>query len=150
MNDKPLKKKSTAPEKVVKKNAARKVTAKKAVAKKTTASKLGKVTKKTAAVSGKRKKTVAKASPKAPTTTIIAKIDVGFGNQLFIRGDGANLNWDQGMAMDNITRDEWRLSSSEIREDIQCKFLINDRLWSSGENLTLKAGEKLFFEPKFS
>ncbi len=150
MNDKPLKKKSTTSKKVVKKPAAKKTAAKKAVTKKTATSKPRKVATKTAAVPSKMIKAVAKPSSKSPVTTVIAKVNVGFGNQLFIRGDGSNLNWDQGIEMDNVTPDEWKLSSSEIQEDIQCKFLINDRVWSTGENIILKAGEKLVFEPKFS
>ncbi len=151
MNDKSLKNKTTtAPKKTVKKTATRKATAKKTVARKTVASKPRATTKKTAPASAKRKKTVKTAPAKMPITTIIAKIDVGYGNQLFIRGNGANLNWDHGIAMDNVTRNEWSLSSSEIRDDIECKLLINDRVWSAGENLTLKAGKKLVVEPKFS
>jgi hypothetical protein len=38
------------------------------------------------------------AKPKAPAVTITAKIDVGFGNALFIRGSGAGLSWSKGNA----------------------------------------------------
>ena len=136
MNNKSLKNKSTtAPKKALKKTA----TVKKTVARKP-------APRKPRASTGK----TAPKKAQAPITTVIAKIDVGFGNQLFIRGNGAHLTWDRGIAMDNITNDEWKLSSSEIRDDFECKFLINDRIWSAGENLTLKAGKQLVVEPKFS
>ena len=134
MNNKSLKnKKTTAPKKAVKK------TVKKTAARKTAPRKPRTSTRKTAL---KR--------AQASITTVIAKIDVGFGNQLFIRGSGANLNWDRGIAMDNTNSDEWKLTSSEFGNDFECKFLINDRIWSAGENLTLKAGKQLVVEPKFS
>jgi hypothetical protein len=31
-----------------------------------------------------------------PVTTIEAKIDVGFGNNLFVRGEGPGLSWEKG------------------------------------------------------
>src|SRR3954466_1312984 len=34
-----------------------------------------------------------------PVTTIQAKVDVGFGNTLTIRGQGQGLSWDQGQPM---------------------------------------------------
>ncbi len=150
MNKKPLKHEPTATKKVVKKTAAKKSASKKTVAKKSAAAKPVKVAKKTAKVSRTRKKVVAKTVKAAPATTIVAKIDVGFGNQLFIRGNGADLNWDRGIELDNTAPNEWRLTSGEIQDDIECKFLINDRVWSSGDNLTLKAGGELVFEPTFS
>src|SRR5690606_12500637 len=36
----------------------------------------------------------------AKDTVIVAKIDVGFGNALYLRGDGPGLSWSKGVPMD--------------------------------------------------
>ena len=152
MNKKSLKHESTTPKKVVKKTAVKKVAAKRTVSRKTAANKPGEAVKKAAPAASTRKKAVAAAPAKTTTTTttVIAKIDVGYGNRLFIRGNGPDLNWDRGLEMENITHNEWSITANEIQEDIEVKFLINDRVWSLGDNLVLQAGEKLVFEPNFS
>src|SRR6476659_4110224 len=41
-------------------------------------------------------------------TVIEARFDAGFGNGLFIRGEGADLSWDKGQPMVNVDQDVWR------------------------------------------
>src|SRR6266513_3145258 len=60
------------------------------------------------------------------TTTIAAKIDIGFGNALYIRGEGPGLSWDRGVRMDCVTNDEWQLSLPESARPVTFKLLIND------------------------
>jgi hypothetical protein len=67
---------------------------------------------------------------------IIANVDVGFGNRLYIRGDGCGLSWDRGVEMQSIDDDHWSWASPRYGER-QCfdfKLLINDETWSAGEN----------------
>ena len=80
----------------------------------------------------------------------VMKCDIGFGNTLFIRGEGAkNLSWDKGLA---LTFDEkehaWCFHTSGNRP-IEFKVLINDSHWSEGENFVLSPGAKQTFEPIF-
>src|ERR1019366_3375560 len=47
------------------------------------------------------------AKPKAAGVTITAKVDVGFGNTLFLRGNGAGLNWSKGTPLACVSSDTW-------------------------------------------
>ena len=131
----PAKKKTAAKKKTV----AKKATAKKAPAKKKVARK--QVT---------AKKGVAKKTKKAThPTTIIARVDIGFGNELYLRGEGGGLSWDRGVLMDCKDADEWNWTTDQASTGIVFKFLINDELWSLGEDLTVPAGGSSVTTPRF-
>lgn len=122
----------------VKKAAVRKTAAKKAPAKK--------AAKKTA------RKTVRKTANLAPEpviTTIIAKIDAGFGNALFIRGSSSGLTWDQGLPMENRESDEWVWQSNAVTSELEFKVLLNDQVWAVGPNGVVFPGATVVFEPAF-
>jgi hypothetical protein len=146
--------------KAVKKAAATKAPAKKVAAKKTGATK--KVArKKSAAKKVAPKKTVragvgsptpvaaSPASSAASDTVVVAKCDLGFGNELYVRGQGPGLSWDRGTLMKNAGPDEWVWKTSETGSDFEIKFLTNDVNWSAGENFKVKAGTKAVFVPAF-
>ena len=132
---------------MAKKTSTKKVVAKKAPAKKTTAAKKVSTPKKVATKKAPVKKSVA---PKqtAAQARIIARVDVGFGNTLYVRGEGAGLSWKKGTALTNVTPYEWALSSSK-KGKVIFKFLINDELWAEGENITLQAGRESISSPTF-
>jgi hypothetical protein len=99
-----------------------------------------------------KKATVKKAAaPKAKAvTTIIAKVDIGFGNLLYLRGEGAGLSWDQGIPLDCVNSDEWTWKTSEApASGLVFKLLINDEIWSQGEDLTVEAGGTSISAPAF-
>lgn len=125
------------PEKTTSKKAVKKVAVKKAV-KKVAAKKVAKKvsTKKATAV-------------KTPTTHIMAHVDVGFGNTLYIRGEGAGLSWEKGIALQNLTPYEWAFTCTPAKGSVTFKFLINDTIWAEGENLTVAVGEKSISSPTF-
>ena len=125
-----------------KKAATKKAPAKKAATKKAPAKKAATKKKATSAV----KRTPAKQT--AAQTRIIARVDVGFGNALYVRGEGAGLSWNKGTALANVTPYEWTLSCSN-KGTVIFKFLINDELWAEGENITLQAGRKSISSPTF-
>jgi len=83
-------------------------------------------------------------------TTITARIDVGFGNALYVRGEGAGLSWDQGRAMECIADDLWRIVLAESARAYTFKFLINDTTWSSGPDFTAACGTSVTLLPEFS
>jgi hypothetical protein len=93
--------------------------------------------------------TVKPVASKPVTTTITAKIDIGFGNILFVRGEGAGLSWDQGIPMTNVGRDAWQLALGESSRPLAFKFLINDVTWSTGADFTLAPGSTGTFTPTF-
>ena len=133
---------ATQPRKsAVKKTAAKAV--KKAVVKKKAAKK--------AARKVPARKAAKKAAPsrKKETTTVIARIDAGFGNGVYLRGSGAGLSWDEGVPMENTGSDEWVWRSDEVGAELEFKVLINDQQWSVGPNGVVFPGATVVFEPTF-
>ena len=118
--------------KAVKKVAAKKVVAKKAPAKKDSALKAKIPTK------------------KALKTSIIARVDVGFGNQLYVRGAGAGLSWEKGLQLENVSAYEWAFATTKAKSDVVCKFLINDELWAEGDNIIVAKGATSISSPVFT
>jgi hypothetical protein len=155
--------KKVAAKKAVKKVAAKKAAAKKTVTKKVVkkapAEKAVKQIVKKAPAKKTVKKAVKKTVKKAPAkktvkkakvvTTIIAKIDAGFGNEVYIRGNDSGLAWDAGVAMKNKSADEWVWSSDAVTSELEFKVLINDKNWSAGPNGVVFPGATVVFEPAF-
>ena len=93
-----------------------------------------------------------KVEPVAPTavrTTITAKIDIGFGNALYLRGEGAGLSWDRGTQMNCLDYDSWMLELGESVRPVIYKFLVNDLTWSAGEDYVVPAGTSVTVVPAF-
>lgn len=144
VNKKPAAKKTTAKKAVVKKAAAKKAPAKKAAAKKATATK----TPAKKAVRAKKQTTRA-TKPEPVETTVIAKADAGFGNELFIRGNSSGLTWEAGTLMENVGSDEWVWKSTAVTSELEFKVLLNDEVWSTGPNGVVFPGATVVFEPAF-
>ena len=87
--------------------------------------------------------------PKGARVTIIAKIDVGFGNRLSIRGDEPYLHWSKGVALGSIASDKWEIVLTAIDRPFHFKFLLNDTDWSLGDNLTASPGDTIEVTPAF-
>lgn len=141
---------STVKKTVTKKVAVRKAAAKQAVVKETAPKKA--VLKEAAPKKVAVKKTARKAAaPKADlvVTTVIAKIDAGFGNQITIRGGDAGLSWENGLVMENAGADEWVWKSSALKSELEFKVLLNDEIWSTGPNGVVFPGATVVFEPAF-
>ena len=92
---------------------------------------------------------VKKVAGKPVTTTIVARIDIGFGNQLHIRGEGPGLSWDYGVAMENVGSDGWKIELGESARAFTFKFLVNDLSWSTGPDYTVAPGTSETFQPTF-
>lgn len=152
-----------AVKKVAAKKAVKQVTAQKTVTSEATAPKAAKKipAKKAAAlntdtVAQAPVKTPAKASTVTATkkvvkTSIIARVDVGFGNSLYLRGEGAaGLSWDKGVPLDNVSPYEWAFSTTKAPGDVTFKFLINDEIWAESEDLTVAKGGTSISSPVFA
>jgi hypothetical protein len=85
---------------------------------------------------------------KNPLTTIEAKVDVGFGNNLFVRGEGPGLSWDQGIPLKCIDPQTWQLSVP-AKDNLRFKLLLNDTVWAKGEDLVAAPGQRLQIAPAF-
>jgi hypothetical protein len=81
-------------------------------------------------------------------TVIEAKIDVGFGNHLYIRGEGGGLSWNQGERLSCFDSDTWCWVGSAT-ESVTFKLLLNDHLWCEGSDLTACPGSHLEIVPNF-
>ena len=84
----------------------------------------------------------------AAPITIEAKIDVGFGNNLFVRGQGEGLSWERGIPLENVDPKTWRLTVP-AKDKVQFKLLINDAVWCKGEDLIAAPGKKVEVTPAF-
>lgn len=98
---------------------------------------------------------LASAEPKAIAasqvqTRIVAKIDIGYGNALYVRGDGAGLNWSQGVPMQCVGSAEWELTLGESSRPISFKVLINDATWCTGPDTVVASGSTTTITPEFA
>ena len=84
----------------------------------------------------------------ASPITIEAKIDVGFGNNLFVRGHGAGLSWDHGIPLECVDSKTWRLTVP-AKDKLQFKLLINDTVWAKGEDVVAAPGKRVEVVPAF-
>jgi hypothetical protein len=82
-------------------------------------------------------------------TVIDVKHDVGFGNTLFVRGQGGGLTWERGVPLDCVDGKTWRWAA-KVKAPLTFKLLINDQIWASGGDITVKPGQKLEVKPTFS
>jgi hypothetical protein len=126
-------------------NAAVKKTTKKTAAKKT-------ATKKAAAKKRPAKKAAKKTKAKVPAkseTKITAKVDIGFGNILYLRGDGPGLSWEHGVPMDCSKNSVWSWTTTATAKAFTYKVLVNDVSWSVGEDFTAHAGKNNTADPEF-
>jgi hypothetical protein len=87
-------------------------------------------------------------STRATPTTIEARVNVGFGNNLFIRGQGAGLSWEKGVPLQNVDAATWKWSA-QADGKLTFKLLINDAVWQQGEDITAAAGQKVELTPNF-
>jgi len=84
----------------------------------------------------------------AAPITIEAKINVGFGNKLFVRGQGAGLSWDHGIPLECVDSQTWRLIVP-AKDKLQFKLLLNDSVWAQGEDVVAAPGKKVEVTPAF-
>ncbi len=82
-------------------------------------------------------------------TTVTAQIDIGFGNALYVRGEGAGLSWDQGLLMNCVSDSEWQCVFGESARPIVFKFLVNDLSWSTGDDFSVTTGTNVTLTPTF-
>lgn len=84
-----------------------------------------------------------------PVTFISASIDIGFGNHLFLRGEGPGLSWDHGIAMDCTGAGLWTASVKNAKTPVVFKVLVNDLSWSTGDDFVVAPGQSVTITPSF-
>lgn len=83
-------------------------------------------------------------------TRIVAQADVGYGNALYIRGDGPGLSWHQGVRMECVASDQWELVLGDSPRPISFKVLLNDITWCSGPDSVVASGSTATVTPEFA
>lgn len=86
---------------------------------------------------------------KSGKTRVTIKYDVGFNNSLYIRGKGANLNWEKGISLKNVKSDEWIWETDLPFTTAEFKVLVNDKHYEIGSNHILTCGTISQYTPKF-
>jgi hypothetical protein len=82
-------------------------------------------------------------------TIIEVKIDVGFGNAVFLRGQGFGLTWERGVPLVCVDGGTWRWTQ-KVADPVTFKVLLNDQVWSSGDDLVVVPGQKVEVSPSFA
>ncbi len=100
----------------------------------------------TAAAPAKKK---AKVASEPPATFITARIDIGFGNHLFVRGTGPGLSWENGTAMECVGSGLWTVAIKNAVKPVTFKVLVNDLSWSAGPDFVAEAGQSVTISPSF-
>lgn len=88
-----------------------------------------------------------------PATKISVRYDAGFGNTLFLRGEGAEfLSWGEprGLEMKCIESDLWALEFNQTDfKNLKYKVLINDTQWEKGNDHEIQQGQQQEIVPRF-
>lgn len=87
--------------------------------------------------------------PKAKVTRITIRYDVGFPNELFIRGEGGGLSWEKGTPLKNISKDTWVWETRRHFHSLEFKVILNDALFEEGENHSIACGSSTEYSPCF-
>lgn len=82
-------------------------------------------------------------------TRIHIKYDTGFGNCLFLRGQGSNLSWEKGIPLKNVKSDEWLFETNLVFNELEFKVLINDLYYETGANHIIEYGNTIQYHPHF-
>lgn len=83
-----------------------------------------------------------------PPATVVALHDAGWGNAVFIRGEGPGLSWEKGIPLVCAENNRWTWTAP-IGGEVVFKVLLNDDRWSEGENLHVSPGETVTISPVF-
>ena len=88
-------------------------------------------------------------APVPLATTVVAQVDVGFGNSLYIRGEGPGLSWEKGISLECVADDKWSIELEETTKPIVYKFLLNDQTWCKGDDHVAQPGTTVTVSPVF-
>ena len=87
---------------------------------------------------------------KKSDSAVIASVFIGIGNKPFIRGSGAGLNWDKGIAMEFVEIGKWQwIPPAELKEPVELQLFRNDEDVDSTGKYTLEPRQQLDISPVF-
>jgi hypothetical protein len=82
-------------------------------------------------------------------SVVEAKLDLGPGNAVFIRGQGGGLEWTRGQRLEGTDPSTWVWKAPRTGEPIVFQLLLNDLIWAKGEDVLLKPGAVVQLAPDF-
>ena len=87
---------------------------------------------------------------KKSDSAVVASVFIGIGNKPFVRGSGAGLNWDKGIAMEFVEIGKWQwIAPAELDEPVELQLFRNDEDVDSSGKYTLEPGQQLDISPVF-
>jgi hypothetical protein len=87
--------------------------------------------------------------PRDPLTIVEAKVEVGLGNALYIRGQGDGLRWDKGQPLSPGFGGSWIWKTNKAKGKLLFRLLLNDEIWAKGEDGGVDAGKMIEVVPVF-
>jgi hypothetical protein len=87
---------------------------------------------------------------KKSDSAVVASVFIGIGNKPFVRGSGAGLNWDKGIAMEFVEIGKWQwIAPANLDEPVELQLFRNDEDADSTGKYTLESGQQLDLSPVF-
>jgi hypothetical protein len=87
---------------------------------------------------------------KKSDSAVVASVFIGIGNKPFVRGSGAGLNWDKGIAMEFVEIGKWQwIGPDDLDEPVELQLFRNDEDADSTGKYTLEPGQQLDISPVF-
>ena len=87
---------------------------------------------------------------KKSDSAVVASVFIGIGNKPFVRGSGAGLNWDKGIAMEFVEIGKWQwIAPADLVEPVELQLFRNDEDADSNGKYTLESGQQLDLSPVF-
>jgi hypothetical protein len=80
---------------------------------------------------------------------IVADLELGTHDTVFIRGAGGGLRWDKGQPLVCTGPKTWVWSPASAEEKLEFQLLLNDEVWARGEPVVLEAGASMEITPDF-
>ncbi|MEO0510232.1 MAG: hypothetical protein AAF065_10280 [Verrucomicrobiota bacterium] len=91
-----------------------------------------------------------KTRAKKTDAVLTASVFIGIGNKPYLRGNGAGLNWDKGVAMEFQEIGKWRwVASPDLDGELEVQLYRNDEDPDKSGKYKLKPGQKLEVSPVF-
>ena len=87
---------------------------------------------------------------KKSDSVVMVSVYIGIGNKPFVRGSGAGLNWDKGIAMEFVEIGKWKwIPPADFKEPVELQLFRNDKDVDSTGKYTLGPGQRLDISPVF-
>ena len=82
--------------------------------------------------------------------TVVAKIIIGIGNKVHVRGEGPGLSWDEGVPMSFLEIGKWSWTPSDKSIPLVIQLYKNDEEPDTNGRIELDPGENVEISPRFT